>query len=277
MLENTFCHIPGIGQKTERHLWSSGFHSWYAVANGASLPLSPKKAELLRSHTQESITHLANNNPNYFYECLPANQHWRMFPQFRHSTVYVDIETTGMGGSSDYITTIGVYDGQSITHYVQEDNLLQFRDDIEPYRLLVTYNGKCFDVPFIRSYLRIRMDQAHIDLRHVLASLGYRGGLKGCEKQLGLDRGELEDIDGYFAVLLWYDFYNNGNPRALETLLAYNTLDIVDLETLMVLAYNLKLKGTPFAESHRLPIPQPPKNPFKADMETIRRLKLNGW
>ena len=224
------------------------------------------------------MAHLANNDPNYFYERLPANQHWRMFPEFRGSTAYVDIETTGMGEPGDYITTIGVYDGQSIAHYVQDDNLLEFKDDIGKYRLIVTYNGKSFDVPFIRSYLGVRMDQAHIDLRYVLASLGYRGGLKGCEKQLGLDRGELEGIDGYFAVLLWYDFHDNGNPLALETLLAYNTLDIVDLETLMVLAYNLKLKDTPFAESHRLPLPQPPKNPFKADVETIRRLKLRyGW
>jgi uncharacterized protein YprB with RNaseH-like and TPR domain len=117
------------------------------------------------------------------------------------------------------------------------------------------------------------MKQAHLDLRYILASLGYRGGLKGCERQFGIERGELEDVDGFFAVLLWFDFYHCGNPRALETLLAYNTLDAVNLETLMVLAYNLKIQQTPFAQSHRLPLPTPPEIPFRADVETIQRIK----
>ena len=273
MLKYTFCHVPGIGPKTERHLWRSGFHSWHAVTGDDPLPLSPNKVELLRRHIPESVTHFEDGVSGYFYDRLSSDQHWRMFPDFRESVAYLDIETTGLGGSSDYITTIGVYDGQSITHYVYGDNLFDFRDKIEKYRLLVTYNGKTFDVPFIRNYLGIPIGQAHIDLRYVLASLGYRGGLKGCERQLGIDREELEDVDGYFAVLLWQDFQKNGNRRALETLLAYNTLDVVDLEILMVLAYNLKLKDTPFAERLRLPKPRSPENPFKADMETIRRLK----
>lgn len=45
------------------------------------------------------------------------------------------------------------------------------------------------------------MPHAHIDLRYVLASLGYRGGLKGCERQLGLDRQELQDVDGFFSLI----------------------------------------------------------------------------
>ena len=38
-------------------------------------------------------------------------------------------------------------------------------------------NGSQFDVPFFRAHFpHARLDQAHIDLRFVLASLGYRGG-----------------------------------------------------------------------------------------------------
>jgi len=260
-------------------LWSSGHHSWHEAAERGSLPLSPKKAESLRSHIQESIVHLANGDADYFYKRLPSAQHWRMFPEFRDSVAYLDIETTGLGGPDDYITAITLYDGRSLLHYVQGENLFDFRDDIDKYPLIVTYNGKCFDVPFIRNYFGLPMSQAHIDLRYVLASLGYRGGLKGCERQLGLDRQDLEDVDGYFAVLLWWDYHNNGNERALETLLAYNTLDVVNLETLMCLAYNLKLKSTPFLESRRLPAPAPPEIPFQPDVETIERIKQEhyGW
>lgn len=277
MLQNTFCHIPQLGPKTERHLWSSGVRSWEAVDLSDPLPLPTVKAERVRTHIADSRFHLTNDDALYFSRGLGADQHWRMFPEFRHSIAYLDIETTGLGSPGDYITTIALYDGQSVRHYVHGENLLAFRDDIEEYRLLITYNGKSFDLPFLRNYLRLPMDQAHIDLRHVLHSLGYRGGLKSIERRLGWSRGDLAEVDGYFAVLLWWDYLNHGNDGALETLLAYNIEDVVNLERLMVLAYNLKLRDTPFAETHTLPGPQPPENPFRADMETVERLRRNIW
>ncbi len=133
-----------------------------------------------------------------------------------------------------------------------KDKTSRFKEDIQKYKVLVTYNGKCFDVPFLQSYFGIKLNQVHIDLRYVLKSLGYTGGLKGCEKKAGIDRGDLDGVDGYFAVFLWNEYQRNKNDKALETLLAYNIQDVVNLETLMVLSYNLKLKETPFNESHQL-------------------------
>jgi uncharacterized protein YprB with RNaseH-like and TPR domain len=150
-----------------------------------------------------------------------------------------------------------------------------FIEDIHKYKIIVTYNGKCFDIPFIRRDLGFNLGHVHIDLRYVLKRLGYAGGLKGCEKQLGIYRGDLEGVDGYFAVLLWDEYVRNKNEKALETLLAYNIKDVVNLEKLLVLSYNMNLKETPFAESHRLPIPGNdfPLIPFKPDMNTIEKIK----
>ncbi|MEJ2716908.1 MAG: ribonuclease H-like domain-containing protein [Deltaproteobacteria bacterium] len=222
---------------------------------------------------------LRDHDPNYFSRALSSTEHWRIFPEFRDSVAYLDIETTGMGDWQDHITTISLYDGETIHYYVYGDNLDQFPDDIMKYKVVVTYNGKCFDIPFINRYFRITMDQAHIDLRYILHRLGYKGGLKGCEKQLGLSRDELDGVDGYTAVLLWRDFENNKNQRALETLLAYNILDAVNLETLMVTAYNLKLRETPFLESHQLTVPDLPCNPFEPDVRTLERIMAarGGW
>lgn len=83
----------------------------------------------------------------------------------------------------------------------------------------------------------------------------------------------MKDIDGYFAVFLWHDYQENGNEKALETLLAYNIEDVVNLEILMVMAYNLKIKKTPFFETHQISLPKVPEIPFKADIETIERIK----
>jgi hypothetical protein len=195
-----------------------------------------------------------------------------LFPDFRHSIAYLDIETTGLE-RSDIITTIALYDGQSIFHYVQGENLNDFKTDINKYKLLVTYNGKPFDVPFIERYFKIKVNQPNIDLRYILHSLGYSGGLKGCEKKLGIDRKDLAEIDGYAAVLLWHDYKKNNNQKALETLLAYNILDVLNLETLLVKAYNEKISSTtPFSRSHKLPLPLHPKNPFEPDKKTINRI-----
>lgn len=275
MLRNTFCHIPGIGLQSEKRIWSSGLHSWEELLEGTSakLPFSRSRLLSLQKQVEQSMEQLQQNRPDYFSELLPAAHQWRLFAEFQHQTAYLDIETTGMGSFNDHITTIALFDGKSIFYYVKGQNLNNFKEQIKNYRLLVTYNGKCFDIPFIRNSLGIDMDQAHIDLRYVLANLGYRGGLKGCEKQLGMDRGELDGIDGYFAVLLWHDYLKKKNQRALETLLAYNIQDVVSLERLMILAYNLKLQETPFSQSHELTIPETVAVPFEADTATIERIR----
>ena len=277
MLPQTFCHAPGLGAGTERKLWDAGFHTWEIAADCDRLPLSPRRAETLRALLRESLDQFAAGRADYFYDLLPSREHWRLFPHFRDSVAYLDIETTGLGGPGDIITTIVLYDGCDVYSFVQGDNLADFADCVTRYKLLVTYNGKSFDLPFIRNYLNIPVAQAHIDLRYVLGSLGYRGGLKGCEHQLGLYRGDLEEVDGFFAVLLWREFQTSADPRVLETLLAYNALDTIDLEPLMVLAYNQKLQQTPFAQN-QLELPTVPENPFCANVEIIRKIKRSyGW
>jgi len=273
MLKNTFIRIPGIGPISEKHLWDLGLHDWNGFGEPFETNLSHKKLDFIEHYLQESREHLEAGNPNYFENLLPSSQHWRMFSAFRDATAYLDIETTGLKMWGFEITTISLYDGKSIHWYVKDRNLDDFIEDIQKYKVLVTYNGKSFDIPFIESHFGTNLPQAHIDLRYVLASLGYKGGLKGCERQLGIDRGDLDNVDGYFAVLLWYDFLQNKNQKALETLLAYNIEDTVNLETLMVLAYNMKLKGTPFFQTHQLPEPTRPDIPFEADPQTIDRIK----
>ncbi|MBW2061720.1 MAG: ribonuclease H-like domain-containing protein [Deltaproteobacteria bacterium] len=278
MLNHTFSHIPGIGLKTERQIWSDGLSSWDTFSRVEHIPFSPGRIKHIKNYLAQSQLHLRNRNPNFFASLLSPGQHWRLFSAFRDSVAYLDIETTGLSDIHE-ITTISLYDGSAVYYYIQGENLDDFMDDILNYRLIITYNGKCFDVPFIENYFKIKINHAHIDLRYLLKSVGIAGGLKQCEKQVGLHRNELDGVDGYFAVLLWHDFQNTGNKRALETLLAYNIEDVLSLETLMVIAYNLKLKETPFFEQNRLSLPCPPQNPFKADITLLERIKhhLQYW
>ena len=272
MLSNTFCHIPRVSPKAEQRLWAEGLLSWKEMLKASKLPITRVSLDTVQRHMEESLLRLDQDDPRYFSDLLPANLHWRMFPEFRHSVAYLDIETTGLSAESNAVTTIALYDGVDIRYYVQGQNLAQFKRDISDYKLLVTYNGKCFDIPFLRQSLGIKLEQAHIDLRYVLFRLGYRGGLKGCEKQMGIERNELEGVDGFMAVLLWQEYKRHRNIKALETLLAYNIADVLGLETLLVKAYNLMLEDTPFERTRRLTVPRQPENPLEADVATIERL-----
>ncbi len=275
MLKNTFQHIPGIGNKSEADIWSSGVIYWEDLTKNNLCGFSDKKLKSVKEYIEKSQRHLRDSKtPSFFYENLPSKLHWRFFPEFINSAVYLDIETNGQNADNGIITTIALYDGQNIFHYTNGYNLDVFPTDILKYNLIITYNGKSFDIPIIEKYFGIKIDHAQIDLRHVLASLGFKGGLKGCEKALGIDRQDLDGVDGYMAVLLWDDYTCNNNEKALETLLAYNIEDVLNLDYLMITAYNMKIQETPF-KNNQLQTRPVPKSPFKADTNTVKKLMAN--
>ena len=98
-------------------------------------------------------------------------------------------------------------------------------------KLLVTFNGKRFDVPFLEESLGIDVDLPHVDLMYPCRKIGLEGGLKTIEASVGIDR-DRPDISGEDAVRLWRE-YERGNDDALETLVSYNRDDAANLETLM--------------------------------------------
>ena len=273
MLENTFCHVQGIGAATERRLWEANVGSWELFLNRSESLFGKAKTALVTRELLASMEALDAGLASYFYGRLKSNEHWRMFRNFKSRTAYIDIETTGLSESYHIITTIALYDGENIRTYVNGDNLERFVDDIMDYDLIVTYNGKTFDVPFIESFFRVKLSHAHIDLRYVLAGLGYKGGLKNVEKQFGISRNELDGVDGYFAVLLWHEYKNNGCASALDTLIAYNVEDVVNLELLMHHAYNMNISNTPFAADLGIGLPPRPIVPYYADLELVHRLR----
>lgn len=272
MLHSTFVHIPGIGETTERKLWQAGILHWQDFKEPFPDFLSGQKIRLVSEYLAQ-CRGAVGQPVSWFAENLPKSQLWRLFPHYRESAAYIDIETTGLSREYNAITCITLYDGVSIFTYVQGENLEDFVEQVAQYELLVTYNGSAFDLPVLRRHFGIPLDQVHLDLRPVLQSLGYRGGLKSCEKQLGLARAGAEGIDGFGAVLLWREYVRSGDPRALNTLLAYNIEDTVNLETLLVLAYNMKLAGTPFAASHLLDLPSAPFKPYLPDPEIVASVR----
>ncbi len=247
MLKHTFLHVPGIGYSTEQKLWTHGFLSWedcLSKSRYCSLSLTVRKE--LTWHLAKSAEALAMGDARYFEMRLPPGETWRLYPEFRGKVAFLDIETTGLYLGADAITLIGLFDGQTTKVFIRGINLQEFASEIAKYSLIVTFNGKRFDIPFIRrTFGELSSYQAHIDLLYPLRKLGYRGGLKTIEVQLGLERdGALKEVDGLLAVLLWHE-YQRANKAALSTLVRYNLEDVVSLQYLADIAYNEALARLP--------------------------------
>jgi uncharacterized protein YprB with RNaseH-like and TPR domain len=248
MLEQTFIHIPGIGQKTEQRLWGQGIHTWRDFLDHGGTIISPARDEFISQELVVSLAH--RGDTSFFSERLPQGEMWRIFNAFIDTAVYLDIETSGYYQGTEEITVIGIYDGNDVQTFVNGINLDDFEIAIARYDLVITFNGATFDLPFIRSWFPgISLPAAHIDLRFLLKRLGYAGGLKKIEKELGINRSaDIDGIDGYEAVRLWRA-YQWGDESALETLIRYNSADIVNLKPLMEMGYmEMKkrcLHGTP--------------------------------
>lgn len=237
MLIHTFSHVQGIGAETERALWGQGCLTWSDyLSNPGSYSVGTASKDVAVRTIDQSREALASGNHRFFAPLFGQSEVWRTFESFREQCAYVDIETDG-GLYGDSITLIGLYDGSDFKVFVKDDNLEEFEEEIRKYKLLVTFFGTGFDLPMIRKrFSGLLLDQLHLDLCPTLRNLGYRGGLKKIERQLGIKRvDEADGLDGRDAIRLWRKF-QRGDDDALTTLVAYNREDVVNMELLAEIA-----------------------------------------
>lgn len=239
MLKRTFMHLPKVGPRREAHFWRQGIETWEDLLAAQRIyGLSRERVKLLKKNLRESLEFVAD--PGYFGSRLPLGEHWRLFRAFPR-VGYLDIETTGTFWPGLLVTVVGLYDGVAMRQFVQGYNLQEFPRALADLDLLVTFNGTQFDLPVLRAYFPdLALPPLHVDLRFLLARLGYRGGLKKIEPRFGIHRpAEVSGMDGYMAVILWQR-YQRGDRSSLDLLLKYNREDVINLEVLMEQAFEMQ-------------------------------------
>ncbi|MCI4319974.1 MAG: ribonuclease H-like domain-containing protein [Thermoplasmata archaeon] len=240
MIRSTFLHFSGIGPVTEASLWRHGIRDWSELTAGRSIDrFSGMSREKLQREVASSEAALLERRSAHFAERLPPAEHWRLYSEFRKSTAFLDIETTGLSPYGGIVTVVTVHGGGATRSFVADDDLEELPAYLGRYQVLVTFNGRMFDVPFLEvRFPNLRVPAAHIDLRFLLHRLGYSGGLKRIEQVLGVgDRSGVEGIYGRDAVRLWEEF-RRGQSASLERLIQYNRADTINLEPILDLAYD---------------------------------------
>ena len=230
-VENSFIPVRGVGERTERDLWLAGVTHWDEAA-GATDVVGDSVADRIHEFVTEGYDRLDAGDSRYFDRTFPSGERWRLYENFRDSTCFFDIETTGLSHEQDRVTTVSFHQGGETTTLVAGDDLTReaLRAQFADADLLVTFNGKRFDVPFLETSFDLDIDHPHLDLMYPCRRLDLTGGLKPIEEAVGIGR-DRPDLSGRDAVRLWRE-YEAGQDGALETLVSYNREDTENLRTL---------------------------------------------
>lgn len=199
-------------------------------------------------------------------------------------TVFVDLETTGLSGGAGtvaFLVGCGWFDMGAfqvrqflLTSYAAERALLDaVAQCLEDASLLVTYNGKTFDVPVMETrwmFHRMRMpleSVRHFDMLHPARRLWASRGpeANGMERpaawsRAGIDDGgcrlstlervlcgvrRVGDVPGLEIPGRYFQFLRTGDARPLEPVLEHNRLDLISLAAVTAHAVQLVETGTP--------------------------------
>ncbi len=229
-IENSFIPVHGIGEVTERKLWQAGITTWREFDGSV---VGPARADRIRSFIDQAQHHLDQALPGYFADSVPTGSQWRLFENFRHQTCYLDIETTGLSPYRDRTTVVSLHQNDDTTTLVRGRTLSarRLQKELADASLLVSFNGKQFDLPFLAREFDLDISIPHVDLRYAARRVGLTGGLSEIERSLNIQRSHPE-VGGEEAVRLWHE-YQAGNPAALDTLVEYNRADTRNLAPIM--------------------------------------------
>lgn len=180
--------------------------------------------------------------------------------------LYLDTETTGLGpgaGTVAFLVGLAWFDDggglvveQLLVRQLGEEApvLARVGERIRAASMLVTFNGKSFDLPVLRSrFVMARMpfpdEPPHFDLVHVARRIhkSRRIGAKlGAVEREVLGFVRENDVPSGEVAACYLHFLRSGDGRALMGVVEHNAWDVVSMAALVGL-YGEPLEGTQLA------------------------------
>jgi len=183
--------------------------------------------------------------------------------------LFIDTETTGLsGGAGTYVFLAGVAkyenDGIHFAQFFLQDpanepcQLAALEEFSASAKVLVSYNGKSFDLPRIKNRYLFHGWPApyqniyHIDLLHIVRRL-WKNHLPTCslgdiEYHLLDIQRESHDIPGWQVSEKFFEYLQNNDPEPLKGVFYHNEVDVISLVTL--LSYITDRLSNPLADPY---------------------------
>jgi len=167
---------------------------------------------------------------------------WYQYPGYKIG--YLDIETTGFDGDADYLLSWCIKEkgGKVYGDVIKKEDIFSYKFDLNvlksllnkllDYRIIVTYYGDRFDIPFIRT--RALANQMTFPAYGQIFTWDLYWTVKN---KLKLSRNSLErvyqllNIDGktHLDIKIWQKA-RIGEEKALKYVLKHNEGDVIGLE-----------------------------------------------
>lgn len=234
--------IHGIGEAKESNLKSKGYKTIEDLIEHPSY--SQKANEFLD---------LLNESPrDCISQCFPVSN-----PKTLYSSPYTDvedflffdIETLGLKNYPVILIGLARIDGDQIkvTQYLatdlneEKEMISNFFMNLDEKTVFVSFNGRSFDLPFIKSranYYRMHrnLNQQHLDLLH-FSRRTWGGNLPNCrlqtiEKNL-FNLNRHEDVPSSQVPAFYMKYHKTGNIGPLIPIIEHNKEDVITLARIL--------------------------------------------
>lgn len=244
--------LPKIGLKTEQNLKKQGFDTIESLLNHDSHKENAKKfLDNIDDMSFLEIIDLLNDN-RYSRSCKDNLIKCVSIPDVSDFK-FMDIETLGLSNVPLILIGVAEIKGRNIvsSQYFLRDLdeeiavMKGYFSHLDEDSVHVTFNGKTFDVPFIKNrlnYHRINVDfnLAHLDLMYFAKYL-WRDELPNCQLQtiekykFGLEREG--DVPGQYIPGYYKTYLSERNIGPMVPIIEHNRQDIISLADFLAKMY----------------------------------------
>lgn len=163
--------------------------------------------------------------------------------------LFLDLETTGLSmcpvflvGTMECTPDGFIFKQYFARDYSEEISIVSaISERLKNTRMLITFNGKTFDEPFLRNRsiatgIKPAQADSHLDLLHEARRI-YRGKLPNCKLQTLekyiCGRTREDDIPGAEIPAAYHEFVRTGNANKIQSIMMHNLYDILTMADLM--------------------------------------------
>jgi uncharacterized protein len=236
--------VRGIRDKTRTRLMEQGFKTLADLEDHPRFCGDAKRIrEMLETGSTEELTEVIGTRLSKSHPSVLALSGLHADSDF----LFLDLETMGLFAGQPLVVAGLARLAPDNTIIVEQYVVRDFPDElallcevnrqVASHQVMVTYNGKSFDLPFLTGRsayygIKLKPPGVHFDLLH-FSRRAWRDALDGCSLRsieqaiLGISRET--DLPGELVPEFYYEYLRTGNAGFLKPIVDHNRQDVISL------------------------------------------------